>query len=499
MIPSAPDKFSPRRAWLFASPFLLMGTVALVLALYGVLSRQLNLNAAKHLLTIVVVCAGASLLIIGWFATKRTKPAVLLKARHADKPWMWRPDWAAGRVDNDLHRSIFFLWIFVIFFNLVALGVGGLVVLRAVGYGNGLAWLGLLIPGIGLAVLGFALRTTRAWQRFGRTVLQMTSLPVAPGTVLRGTLRVPVRLQPEHAFYLRLSCVRSTNAMRGKTRVTTERILWQEEKWFQPNLPQTEMGATCLPVHFSLPATLPETAGVHGDGVQWRLEASAKVNGPDFHAHFEIPVYLPVAFPASVEDPGAVGSAPAVAPMPVTVDPAAPDPSLPWQLTLDQIRQEIQSRITVNDTAEGRELIFPAGRNPGFASGAAMLWVVWTVAVVAMICFRAPLVFPLVFAAVDALMSIFVADLWFRRSRVLVTPTQVKLLTAWLMLKKEQVIPVADVATLKAEIGATAGHAVYYDLKIKTRSGQEYVAAKNLSHKPEADWLIRQLAAALKR
>jgi hypothetical protein len=111
---------------------------------------------------------------------------------------------------------------------------------------------------------------------------------------------------------------------------------------------------------------------------------------------------------------------------------------------------------------------------------------------------HAPLLFPLVFTAVDVLMGIFVFDLWFRRNRVWVTPAQLRVETAWLTLKKEVTIPATDVASLKADIGATAGHAAYYDLRLKTRTGREILLAKNLSHKPEADWLLGRMVAGLK-
>jgi hypothetical protein len=61
------------------------------------------------------------------------------------------------------------------------------------------------------------------------------------------------------------------------------------------------------------------------------------------------------------------------------------------------------------------------------------------------------------------------------------------------------VLAAAEVASLKVDVGAHAGHAAYYDLKIFTRKGREHLVAKFLSHKPEADWLIRQLAEPLKR
>jgi hypothetical protein len=209
------------------------------------------------------------------------------------------------------------------------------------------------------------------------------------------------------------------------------------------------------------------------------LEASAKLAGPDFHALFEVPVLaVTETQPAKV---------------------AGSDPTLSYQMTLDEVRKEIHSRIQVVEQGDGREFIFPAGRNPGFASIVAALWLIWTVAVIVMVCWHAPLLFPLIFAVIDVLMSIFMFDLWLRRNRVLVTPAQIKIQTNWLAYKKETVLAVAEVANLKADVGATAGHAVYYDLKIRTRDGRDFLAAKYLSHKPEADWLIRQMAAPLKR
>ena len=466
-----------------------MGLAALVLLVYGVVIHQLNLKAAKQLLTIMVVCAGLPLVIIGWFASKRPKLTALLKSSHPAAPWMWREDWAAGRVDTAVQRSVFFLWVSVLVFNLICL-LAVAVVLHGVRYGSAGAWLALIFPVVGLSVLAFAVYTTRIWRTFGRASFTMPGLPGTPGGVIAGEIRVPARLQPEHAFYLRLSCVRRTSARRKKSIVTTERILWQDEKWFRTDLPQAEAGSTRLPVFFQMPAGLPESTPESGDGIQWRLEASAKVSGPDFQGVFEVPVYQPVMV-APAE--GAVTSV--VASVPTAV---AADPTLPYQLTLDEVRKAIHSRIQVTDKPEGREIIFPAGRNPGFASVALALWLVWTGAIVLMVLMRAPAIFPLIFTAVDLLMSIFMFDLWLRRSRVLVTPAQLRLETSWLVFKKVSVLAAGDVASLKADLGATAGHTAYYDLKIRARNGREYLAAKFLNHKPEADWLIRQMAAKLK-
>jgi len=95
-------------------------------------------------------------------------------------------------------------------------------------------------------------------------------------------------------------------------------------------------------------------------------------------------------------------------------------------------------------------------------------------------------------------MAAFTFDLWFRRGRVVATPAQVQIQMAWLGFRQERSLKVSEVASIFNDIGATAGHTAYYDLKIRTRDGRELTAAKNLGSKPEADWLARQMAAAVK-
>ena len=107
------------------------------------------------------------------------------------------------------------------------------------------------------------------------------------------------------------------------------------------------MNATGIPVYFKLPADQPESTTGNGDGIHWRLEASAKLRGPNFHATFDVPVFKLPETPALADDPTA-----------------------PYQMSLDEVRQQIHSKIQVNDLPDGgKEFIFPAARNPGFAAG----------------------------------------------------------------------------------------------------------------------------------
>ncbi len=481
--PAAPvdPKAARNRALLLSLPFAIVGILALIFLVHDEIGSgfRMKRQMAMGLLSAAVVCGGLIALIFGISAKKTALKTAGLKttSREAlEKPWLERKDWAAGRITSGVQKSVVLLWIFVLFWLAASTVITLLIVPPELHRGNQAALIALIFPVIGLAVLVFAVNTSRAWRRFGQSVFEMAAMPGALGGTLEGMVQVNARLRPEHGLHLRLSCLRRATTGTGKNRTTTEKILWQDEKWLRSDLPQTDLNATGIPVYFKLPADQPESTMAPGDGIHWKLEASAKVSGPNFHATFEVPVFKVPETPAPADDPTA-----------------------PYQMSLDEIRQLIHSRIQVNDLADGgREFIFPAARNPGFAAGATAFLLIWTGIVIFLIWKQAPFIFPLVFGAIDLLMAAFTFDLWFRRGRVVATPAQVQIQMAWLGFKQQRTLKVSEVASIFNDIGATAGHTAYYDLKIRMRDGRELTAAKNLGSKPEADWLARQMAAAVK-
>jgi hypothetical protein len=169
-------------------------------------------------------------------------------------------------------------------------------------------------------------------------------------------------------------------------------------------------------------------------------------------------------------------------------------------MSLDDVRKQIRSRIQVNELPNGaREFVFPAARNPGFAAGATAVCLVWTSIIGLLFWKHAPLPFLLIFSAIDLLMCGFAFDLWFRRSHVLVNSAGLTVQRAWFALKKQQRVPTGQIRAITSDIGATAGHAAYHDLKVHTSDGKESLLAKNLGSKPEADWLAREMITTLKR
>jgi hypothetical protein len=463
------------RAILLSVPPALFGLLALVLLAHDGLHGGLDRQHAIGLLSAAIVCVGLIALIFGISAKKQALQAAGAKIP-GEKPWLARKEWADGRIATSSRRAVSLLWVIVVFWCLASALILLAVVPPQLQHGSRAGFIVLIFLVIGLAIVIFALKTSVVWRAFNRAVFKMAALPAPAGGAITGEIQVPTSLRPQHGVHLRLSCVRRTTAGATNNRQTSEKVLWQDEKWLRADFPSANQAATSIPVFFKLADNLPDSAPAAGDGIQWKLEAYAKLSGPDFQAAFDVPVFKLPEPPAPLDDPTA-----------------------PYQMSLDEIHQQIRSLVRVKELGDGGwEFMFPAARNPSFALGASMICLIWTGVLVVLLFTRAPLLFLLVLTAIDLLMIAFVLDLWFRRSHVTVTPGGLKVQRAWFVFKKEQSFPTAEIRGIASEVGAMAGHAAFYDLKVRTRDGREFMLAKHLDNKPEADWLVRQMIGALR-
>jgi hypothetical protein len=474
---SSDPKAARTRAMLLSLPFALMGIVAIVSFLHDEIGSGFKMESkmARGSLFAAVVCGGLIAFIFGVSAKKHALKTSAAKSDDG-KPWLRRKDWAIGRIASSSRKAVGILWIFIAFWCAASAVISLVVVPSQLHQGNYTALIALIFPVMGLAMIGFALNTTIAWRKFNRSIFEMTAVPAALGGALEGKIQVKAKLQPQLGLHLLLCCVRRTTTGKSNNPKKTEKILWQDEKWLRSDLPQLDLNVTCIPVYFKLPHNLPESSAGIGDGIHWKLEASARLHGPNFAAAFEVPVFKLSELP-EISD----------------------DPTSQYQMSLDEMRQQIRSKIQVNDLPDGKEFIFPAARNPGFLAGATAVWLVWTGVIMLLIFKHAPPLLPLVAGAADLLMTIFLANLWFHRSRFEIAAGQVKIEAAWFRFKKQRAIKSSHVANFTAEIGAQVGHSVYYDLKIRIRDGREFTVASHLGNKPEADWLVHEMMKALGR
>jgi len=294
-----------------------------------------------------------------------------LEARHPDAPWLWRSDWAAGRIEDSNRGTMWFAWAFAGFWNLVSLP-GAWVALRTVlNGGEKVALVALIFPLVGLGLLVWAVQATLRYRRYGVSVLELRTVPGVVGRSLAGVVRTTSPLHPAGGVDARLTSIRRITRGSGKNRSTSETILWEEARQVSGEPSRTAQGmTTSIPVDFALPRdAAPCDSADPRDRVVWRLRVEASVPGVDYQSTFEVPVFRT-----------------AESDLPATAGDLAPESPIP-----PDYRQPPQSRIQVTTNRRGTEILFPAARNPGAAAGATLFLAIWLGAIGLMLHLGAPI------------------------------------------------------------------------------------------------------------
>ncbi len=423
------------------------------------------------------------------------------------KPWLARADWAAGRIKS----STAFESKFLLLWSVLALAMSAPAVLAIPNEwqkGNHLILLVLLFPVVAFYLLALLGAKWRAHRRYGDCFFEITSIPAPLGGSLAGMIQTGARLRLEHGLKLKLSCIRRTVSGSGDNRNTSEHLLWQDEKVYknEADLPEPEPGHSGIPVHFKIPANQPECSAHGNEAIFWRLEAKAKMSGPDFSASFDVPVF-------KVADAAGAGA-------------EEPDPTAVLQMSAEEIRRDENSRICVTDGPDGREFYFPAARNPGAALTLTIAFLVFGgFAVAARLLFHS-LFFEIVCGLVTLLLFFGCLNLWFKSSRIKVNSSGLTSVNRWLLFTRTRRFDAGEIEDFGLKIGMTSGNQAYYTLKLIPRGSAESFAkrkaryqqtgerpplkfgitdpsgvtlAGGIASKPEADWLVREMNHALGR
>ena len=458
-------------AVLFFLPFAAGGVVAAVAALRAAGLRDWGQAGFLSIFALTFGGVGIGGIVVVLRGRRDAEAALSREALHPDAPWLWREDWAARRITDTSAVEMGFAWAFAILWNLVSGPAAVVGVRAALREGNRAAMIALLFPAVGLGLLVWALRITIRRRRYGTSVLELATLPAVVGHALEGTLRTPAGLRPPEGFRVVLSCIRRVTSGSGRNRSTSERILWQEEH-------RTGAGGTGVPVAFAIPADAAPSEPVRGDDrTLWRLEVSAEVPGVDYAAGFEVPVFR---------------TAESTLPRTETEQAVAAQAAVPADY-----RQPAASRILVSQTRRGTEIYFPPARNPGMAASLTVFTLIWAAAIWATIAFDAPLIFPIVFGGFGVLLVFLVIDQWVSVARVTADRAGVTIAKGWLVARREQTLPAAEVAEVTTKIGSQAGRTAYYDVTIVTTAGKRVTAGGGIPDKREAEWLAATVQAAL--
>jgi hypothetical protein len=234
---------------------------------------------------------------------------------------------------------------------------------------------------------------------------------------------------------------------------------------------------TPVPVHFRLPSDIHPTDGTnYSDRIEWRLELAAAVPGVDYSATFEVPVFRTAASaePLTPEQEKLLG----------------PAESLPY-------RQPVDSPIRVSQSARGTQIVFPAARNPGAATGLTGFTALWGGIVWLIFYLKAPVFFAILFAAVEAILVYATLRMWLRVVEVTASREGVSVASGFGIVGDPSMIASPDVSSVEVKIGLQAGSTIYYDLAIVQTSGRRSNAGNGIRDKREAEWLAGLIRQAL--
>ena len=417
--------------------------------------------------------------IVGALAGRRAlAERTALEARHPEAPWLWRTDWASGRIEDSTRGAMWAGWLFAGFWNLVSLPAAWFGVRAALDEGNKAALLALLFPAVGVGLVAWAIQATLRFRRYGVSLLELGAVPGVVGQSIAGVVHITSMLHPPEGFHVRLVSVRRVTRGAGKNRSTSESVLWEDDRRVEGVQSRTARGmSTSIPFAFRIPSDAEPCAAANPrDQVWWRLHVTASVPGVDYASTFEVPVFRTAASDLP----------------PTDAAPPAGHPVLPADY-----RQGPQSRIRVTTNRRGTEILFPAARNPGAAAGVTLFLAVWAGAIGLMISFGAPTLLVVVFVCFGLLVLWGVLELWLRVTRVTADAGTVVLASGYLAPARERSIPMGEIADVKTRIGMQAGGTVYYDLVLVRANGRSVTAGHSIRDKREAEWLAATLKQAL--
>ena len=464
---------------LFLLPFAAVGAFTAVTAVQRAAARNWTEALFLGLFAVTFGGVGFGGIAATLVGRRRLKEQAALEASHPDRPWLWRPDWASGRIIDSSRVTMFTAWLFAAFWNLVSFPTGFLGVRAAIQEGKPAALLALLFPLVGIGLVVWAVRATLRYRKYGVSRLELSTIPGVIGRTLTGMVRAPASMQPAEGFQVILSCVRRVRTRSGKNSSTSESILWQDER-LVPGEPSRTAAAmeTHIPVAFRLPADAePCDDADSTNRVLWRLRLAATVPGVDYEAQFEVPVFRTSASgqPLSAEEER------------ITQDPLAGS----------NYEQPADSRIAVTSNRRGTEVLFPAARNPGAATSLTLFLLLWLGCIALQLYFRAPLIFPIVTGLFGLLIVIGVLDLWLTVSRVTVNAGTLTWASGYLVPGRERTLHASEVADVITSTGMQAGTTVYYDVMVVRKNGKKIKVGSSLRNKREADWLAGTIKKAL--
>lgn len=466
---------------IFGGVFAIAGLGVLAFALPDAISRgdgEAQLAAGIVGLLFTGIGVGGAWLALRVRAAAERRAS--LREQHPDAPWLWKPEWASGRIKDDGKAGAAFFVVFALLWNLIAWPLVPMMV-NQLAKGDRLVMVAALFPLIGI---GLAVKATRALMRqrkFGTSTLVLQTLPGVVGGHLRGVVQTRTNLATP-LCQASLVCVRRITTGSGEHRSTQESILFQEKLDIDGSQIRPGPIGSEIPLQFRIPFDCVSSNDEDPKGqVVWRVSLSAEVSGLDFAGRFEVPVF------ETEESSREIANAVDRNDLPEISLTAESETALPG------------SKVRVRRLpGDGVELYFGPSRNPGVAFGVTAFLGIWTGVVAVLLSVGAPLLFQVVFSAFDVLIMSFALWLWLGSSRVRATPGALEVRRAVLGIGRTRFAAADTIEKVSVGNDMQVGNELFYDLQAHPRRGRPFKLGGAMREKRTAEALAATLSKALR-
>lgn len=464
-----------------AIPMSLLGLLGVFSALEGVAKSQPWSEIAGPAITGgIFTVVGLSLLLLARQVFVKGRKKAQLQQQHPGKPWMWREDWASGRIEDSSRTATAGLWGFAILWSAFTFPLAAFF-FRQEGFPprQTAMWLILIFPLAGILLLWAAIRQTAARMKFGTSHLQLVTQPGVIGRQFRATLETTLKEVPADGMEVILSNIRRVISGSGKSSSTSEHVIWQEATTLPASRLSLGMNGVTVPLTFNIPLEAEPCDDANSRNcVLWRVEVSAQLPGIDYTQNFEVPVFTTEATPVDVEEIEGIEerSRARVRATPV----------------------ETKRMVMEQSISSGTKFTFPPPMK-GTAAAAGAVLLVLAIGASAVIYFEVVNCFTVVAGVLGLLFGAAIIFATGHSSYVLVESGSVtarhRLLgMSWgKTFRSDEII---DVVPVVGSSNSGTGKATY-GVGVQTSAGQSYTVSLFGMEKPEAEWIAEKIRVAI--
>jgi hypothetical protein len=489
---TTPSKLGVTILSIFGLPFLGMG----LFAAYSFLSnanQPLLMRVGGAVFASVFAVLGGGIIVASFYGYSLQKKQADMETAHPDSPWLWRDDWAAGRVESKNKASVRGWWIGAALCNMLSLPMFIMTIGQAIQTQDPTYLIPMLFGLAGLLVLFGAIRATLRLKRFGKTYFEMSSLPFVPGGRIAGSIHMQMPIEAAHVIDLNLTCYRKVEIGGGQNRSTQQVSLWEASKNVAAGALARGPLDTTVPVEFHLPADAFQTDHQNQtDQVFWSLKASADVPGVDYADEFEVPVFRTSA--ASQTAFAGAGDLDSGGQKPVFSSSGFAPPELS-----DDVPEPAHHKVVVTDSAAGLKFHFRAARN----FGRTLLVVVLAAAVSALFYKvlnthpRPPAFAFGVVGLLDFFLILAVVHTALMGTRITVGNGTISWRQSVLGIGGSHQIQISDVDSIVPTTSlqqASSSGSTLYSIRLKSKGGKDSTLVDDIESREEARWIVAKIS-----